>query len=840
MRVALCSGGGEQKHGVIGPVGRGHRKRGRAHSAFQEDRANLCIQRLESRTLLDASAVLSQGILSIVGGPGRDRLSVLQNGSQLVVQDHGQTIGQFSSAAVNSIDITAGGSNNYITIAPNVLQPANIQGSTGTNVFRAGGGPTTLTGGNGVNQLIGGPGGDTLIGGSGRNTLVSKGANDVLVAGNGKNKLFARLTDTLVGVGAGDEVVGLLDPLPPVPAIPAQPPADTASLTPTDVDALLKRAAAATPSDSAIVAVVDREGNILGVRVEGNVSPVLTNPNNTSTLVFAIDGAVAEARTGAFFANDQAPLTSRTIEDISQSTITQREVQSNPSITDPNSTVAGPGFVAAVGINAHFPPGVPDTPQVDLYNIEASNRDTTVKDGVTLAERFNADPAFVPAGQNLPSPNSYGYVSGLEPNAQPRGIGTLPGGVPIYEHVDPNDPNSPLELVGGIGVFFPGTTGYATEENSSLSLQAEAIALAAVGGSSTLSSPDLPAGSFYFANKPLGGVTVPQFDLPSGQINLVGITLDIFGPGGPNGPDVLLNELTQLGLGQGDPLSGLDYPVVPGQVPTKPLANQVDAAVNTNGTAVPEGWLVTPHAGGGLSADDVERIVAQGITQALQTRAAIRLPLDSHTAMTFAVTDSNGDVLGLYRMSDSTYFSIDVAVAKARNVSYYADPSQLQPIDQLPGVAAGTAFSSRTFRYLADARFPEGIDGAPPGPFSILNDGHVDPVTGANIGAPLPASAYFNTVQGNDAFNPGTNFHQPASLNQNGIIFFPGGVPLYKNGQLVGGLGVSGDGVDQDDVVTYGASKGYGPPPGVQTADDVIFDGVRLPYQKFNRQPQLP
>jgi uncharacterized protein GlcG (DUF336 family) len=32
---------------------------------------------------------------------------------------------------------------------------------------------------------------------------------------------------------------------------------------------------------------------------------------------------------------------------------------------------------------------------------------------------------------------------------------------------------------------------------------------------------------------------------------------------------------------------------------------------------------------------------------------------------------------------------------------------------------------------------------------------------------------------------------------------FPGSVPLYKNGVLVGGIGVSGDGVDQDDLVSY-------------------------------------
>jgi len=217
------------------------------------------------------------------------------------------------------------------------------------------------------------------------------------------------------------------------------------------------------------------------------------------------------------------------------------------------------------------------------------------------------------------------------------------------------------------------------------------------------------------------------------------------------------------------------------------------------------------------------------------------LPLDSLTKMVFAVADKNGDILGLFRMPDATIFSIDVAVAKARNVAYYADPNQLQPIDQVPGVTPGTAFTNRTFRYLAEPRFPEGIDGRPPGPFSILNDGGANPANGLDVGPPLPASA-FNSVLGHDAFNPGTNFHDPNNPQfQNGIVFFPGSSPMYKNGALVGGFGVSGDGVDQDDVVTTAGAGNFQPSAfGVARADQVKFGGVNLPYNKFNRQPQEP
>jgi hypothetical protein len=63
-----------------------------------------------------------------------------------------------------------------------------------------------------------------------------------------------------------------------------------------------------------------------------------------------------------------------------------------------------------------------------------------------------------------------------------------------------------------------------------------------------------------------------------------------------------------------------------------------------------------------------------------------------------------------------------------------------------------------------------------------------------------------------------------------------GSAPLYKNGVLVGGLGVSGDGVDQDDFVTNAGAQGFQAPDNIR-ADRVIVDGVRLPYFKFPRNP---
>jgi uncharacterized protein GlcG (DUF336 family) len=789
----------------------------------------LAVERLEDRTSPDVSGVLTGGTLFITASPraiDNVMLSLDSATGQLVLRDFGVEVGRFASAAVANIAVNALGRHDIIRIDPAVPQPATITGGSGNYLFFAGGGPTTLIGGAGENRLSGGPANDVLQGTTGTDTFAGGGGKNTLIGGTGHERFLGfRDRDTIVNFDPVRDRDLRCNVTPPdLSDFLGLTPSPNVTITSAEVGQLLQRAAAATASDDAIVAVVDRGGRVLGVRVEGNVSPSITG--NVGNLVFAIDGALAEARTGAFFGNNQAPLTSRTIQFISQTTITQREVESNPSIADPNSTLRGPGFVAPIGIHGHFPPEIPFTPQVDLFQIEGTNRDTTVNPytGAVLTDRFNINPAFIPAriplNQRLAAPDSYGFITGTEPNAQPRGIGTLPGGIPIVKNG---------VVVGGIGVFFPGKTGFADEENSALqsnfdpskpdrSLEAEYVAFAALGGSS---GAGFPIGT-------LGGVApLPGFDLPFGRIDLVGITLPLFGPGGLQGPENLVRFGQTLGIG--NPGSGVNEPVDPNP-----------AITLKDGTPVPEGFLVEPHDGVGITAAQVRQIIEQGVAQAQQTRAAIRLPLDSLTRMVFAVTDKTGEVLGLFRMPDATVFSIDVAVAKARNVAYYADPTALQPIDQTPGVPPGVAFTNRTFRYLALPRFPEGQDGYPPGPFSILNDGGTDLNTGLNAGPPLPASA-FQSVQGHDAFNPQTNFHDPFNPNnQNGIVFFPGSSPLYVNGGLVGGFGVSGDGVDQDDVVTFAGKQGFDVPDGVLRADQEFVRNVRLPYQKFNRQPLEP
>jgi uncharacterized protein GlcG (DUF336 family) len=610
------------------------------------------------------------------------------------------------------------------------------------------------------------------------------------------------------------------------------------NITKTNAAQLLDRAVVASARNDAIIAVVDRNGTILGVRVESGV-PI----SDPATLSFAIDGAVAKARTAAYFSNDAGPgtaLTTRTIRQISQTTITQREVQSNPNAAETDPTKQGPGYIAPIGIGGHFPADIAHTPPVDLFAIEHTNRAVLTGPGADMVfgtpddEVYNIDPADIPNSKQIPIPYSYAQQTNavtVASDSNNRGIATLPGGIPLYKNG---------VLVGGIGVFFPGTTGCSDfeqrfnpapsahqttlqRENSSLTLQAEWIAFAATGGSSGVNAT---VGT-------LAGIPrVAGFDLPLSndvRIFLAGISLDQVGQGSQGGVKQTLATGAKVGRGSTSDLG---------------IVEQVTAGgLNyLQGRGVSSGWLVSPQSGSGLTDTQVERIIDQGIDTANKVRAQIRLPIGARSRMNFAVADLNGDVLGLYRMQDATVFSIDVSIAKARNTVYYAS-ADLQTFDRVrvndptgAFLPKGVAFTNRTFRFLAEPRYPAGVDGSLPGAFSILREDWVDPNTGYNKGAPASIND-IQTVLGYDSFFVGTNFHDPSDpANQNGVVFFPGSSALYKSGTLVGGLGVSGDGVDQDDVVTYYAFAGFAAPDSIR-ADQRFVRGVRLPYQKFSRNP---
>jgi uncharacterized protein GlcG (DUF336 family) len=475
---------------------------------------------------------------------------------------------------------------------------------------------------------------------------------------------------------------------------PPQTTTETNTLTAADVQSVVRSAASAV-ADPLVISVVDRAGNVLALYRQPNAPKNATS--NFGRPVLANDLAVALARTAAFFSNDQAPLSSRTVRYIS-------------------------------GI--HFPPGVMNTPNADLYGIENTNR------GCGFNTTYLPGKA-VPPARALNGGFGLGIITGKKDFMDSDATAVNPGGVPLYKN---------NQLVGGVGVA------------GSTPAISEFAALSGVVGANFL--PRVPSPGAVV----LGGIALPfvlQTTMPAGAA-----------PGAANGSFVIT-----------------------------PVASA---------GPVPDGDLIEEHAGavGGLTQSEVASIVANAVATANQTRAMIRLPIGQRTRMVIAVADLDGSLLALYRMPDATVFSIDVAVAKARNMAYY-NSAQANLAD-LPGVPSSTAVTNRTISFGAQPFYPPGINGSQPGPFFPL---------------------FLLDVQ-----NPCTQGMQPKNANQSGIVFFPGSVGLYRGGFLVGALGVSGDGVDQDDFVTAGGSAGFEAPVGIR-ADQIIDQGVRLPYQKFPRNP---
>jgi hypothetical protein len=64
-------------------------------------------------------------------------------------------------------------------------------------------------------------------------------------------------------------------------------------------------------------------------------------------------------------------------------------------------------------------------------------------------------------------------------------------------------------------------------------------------------------------------------------------------------------------------------------------------------------------------------------------------------------------------------------------------------------------------------------------------------------------------------------------------------LPIYRNGTVIGAIGVSGDGIDQDDFIAAAGANNFAPPASLRS-DNIFVRGVRLPFLKFPARPTLP
>jgi uncharacterized protein GlcG (DUF336 family) len=360
------------------------------------------------------------------------------------------------------------------------------------------------------------------------------------------------------------------------------------------------------------------------------------------------------------------------------------------------------------------------------------------------------------------------------------GLAGTPGGVPLYQNG---------RLVGGVGVAGDGDGATdITPQTIAGADRDEDVALAGQIG-------------FKPADKTLGShVTIDGIRLP---YVVSGTSLPSVSPLGSIGTNLPTFPLT----------------AGPGPISYPPLAlGGVTGELRFPITGDPSTVLL-PGATPRLTATEVTNIMAAAAQRARTTRAGIRLPRGRAAQVFISVVNHpNADgsppmILGSFSTSpDTTRFSWDVSVQKARSALFWSTTNR--------------AYSARTGGFLAQSLYPPGINGTQPGLFFGLQERF-------SIITPTPILAT-NPVNG-------AVFTTSTSVNPNlpnGVTIFPGGFPLYRNGILIGAIGVSGDGIDQDDIIAASGGSLFPAPESIR-ADRTQYRGARLPYAKFPRNPAL-
>jgi uncharacterized protein GlcG (DUF336 family) len=422
---------------------------------------------------------------------------------------------------------------------------------------------------------------------------------------------------------------------------------------------------------------------------------------------------------------------------------------------------------------------------------------TTRTASFIVQEHFPPGVDFTPAGPLFGVQFSQFFCSDVNP-ILPLGLSADPGGVPLYKNG---------QLAGGVGIEGDGKYGLAQNPGANDRPVEELVAVAATRG---------------FQAPP---------DIQGDQIIVNGIRLPFVNTPLPAPSPVLpFDKLDGINEGtiRGSPGSSFKITTFGG----------FQVRVSNN--------FFPARGGSALTRDEVGQLLLQALKQSAITRAAIRMPLGSAAQVNIAVVDVDGSILGIVSNVDAPIFGFDVSAQKARTCTFYSSQAAGALLRAAEGgkfvkyadaaaadglkLDGSVAFTDRAGGFLSRPFFPDGLDGTANGPFSKPIDRFSPFNDGLQLDLLLTSIA--NALDGTST--PCTAI---AAL-KNGIQIFPGSVPLYKNGRLVGGIGVSGDGVDQDDLIATMGSAGFEAPAGIR-ADQVFVRGVRLPYVKFPRHPDL-
>lgn len=542
------------------------------------------------------------------------------------------------------------------------------------------------------------------------------------------------------------------------------------------------------------IAVVDRMGNVLAV-FSMPAAPATVTVTSGLGVAGGLDGvsgavpatlaAITKAITGTYLSSQGHAFTTRTAGQI---------------------------------VQEHFDPGELGQPAGPLYGVQFSQ--------LTCSD----------VNRNV----SEGSVG---PKRSPLGLAADPGGLPLYKNG---------VLVGGIGVEADGVYSFDRDIGD---IDSDGEEIVAFAGASGFAPPDdiraeritVDGRSLRFADS-----TALSSD-PSAAPPLATLAGSLVAVEG------YVEARVNAGVAYGTAASGI---------------RPDDGALAADG-----GWVLVDAAnanrfppraadggaGGDLSGAEVKAMLAEALAVARHARAQIRRPLGSTAQVTIAVVDLQGNVLGLVRTPDGALFGIDVAVQKARTAMFFssaaaaaamaalppahelAGPAEVSVAAYLPAARAflgdpsaftgSTAWSTRAIGNLHRPFFPDGIDATQAGPFS----------TPFESWSPFHVGFQLDLVYDRFVAGIGGDLSRGCSIDalRDGAQIFPGGVPVYRGNRLVGAIGVSGDGVDQDDMVAFlavanaGHAMGdaFANAPSAMRADQLTPRGVRLRYVEC---PQAP
>jgi uncharacterized protein GlcG (DUF336 family) len=610
------------------------------------------------------------------------------------------------------------------------------------------------------------------------------------------------LAFVLASCGGSDSSPSAAVTPPPSPApsalyaVPAQE-----SLSVTDVQTIIAGAAAEATARSlpAIIAVTDRVGNVLAVyAMAGARTTALTTPapNGISIdiqnqTIPAGGGAIAKAITGAYLSSGGNAFSTRTASQI---------------------------------VQQHFPPA-PTTVGLEsgpLYGVQFSQLPCS-----DLSARFGT-------GSPL-----------IGPKRSPLGLAADPGGFPLYKNG---------VVVGGIGVMADGIYGF---DPNILDVDSDTEEFIALAGTIGFEAPE----TIRAERISVDGTTLRYSDATVAGLRRTGV---------PAFATIAGATVAVRGYSVGAIVAGAAYGTEASGVrpaTTAEFANR-DAFILSDGAGTNRFPVRAGTDAGAMTAAESRALLEEAFTIMSRARAQIRRPLDSRAQVTISLVDTNGAVLGIVRSPDAPVFGTDVSLQKARTAMFFtnasaganllADPSAsvrayvpaMRSFLSDPAALSGNfAYGARSVGNLARPYFPDGEVARPNGPLSPGIAQFNPFATGlqtALIATNLVQHLTF--VNGGPTDTPQRcSFIPDASTGQNrrqnGIQIFPGGVPIYRGNVLVGGLGVSGDGIDQDDMIAFlgafnggtRAGSGLGNAPAATRADQIVVGlsgspGVRLRF----------